>query len=58
MKTATEYNFAGPHMTGPRDVQIVACDADGRNPVVQKFRAANKAESLAIAKRERAAFTV
>jgi len=57
MKAATQTDFTGPHMTGARIVQIVTRGTDGRCVAVEFFPAADKAEALAIAKREGAAFT-
>lgn len=57
MKAATQHSFQGPHMTGSRMVQIVTRGDDGRAVSVQDFPCRDKAEALAIAKREGAVFT-
>lgn len=60
-RSARQHSFTGPYGTGPRMVRITVTEPSGHGAlhrVVSQmdFPAADKAEALAIAKRERATF--
>ena len=59
MISAQQHSFTGPYTTGPRLVRITVTEPDeyGHRVVSQRdYPAADKAEALAIARRERALF--